>query len=292
MIVDSHTHIVAHDEDRYPLTPYGLDQGVGGERRQAVWFRDVPVSGERLLELMDDAGVAAALLVQAMGAYSYDNTYAVDAARAHPDRFASVVIVDPSRDDAADTLRTLVRERGARGVRLFTVTNPESTWLDEAAGCRVWEEAQRLGIPVVVTILARQVAKLVTALQRFPGAPVALDHCGFPDLRGGPPYQRTSALLELVAFPNLKLKVSSHVLRQAEKDPAGPAAFVDHLAAHFGASRLLWGSDYSQTHDRSYAELVALARLAAANLIPHDRERFLAGTALELWPELAAACTT
>lgn len=292
MIVDAHTHVIAPDATRYPLAPYGLDQGVGTERRQAAWFHDVPVSGEQLLELMDGAGVAAALLVQAMGAYSYDNSYAVDAARAHPQRFASVVIVDPTRDDAAATLRALVRERGARGVRLFTVTNPESTWLDEPAGLRLWEEAQHLGVPVVVTILARQIAKLVNALRRFPDAAVALDHCGFPDLRGGPPYERASGLLELVAFPKLRLKVSSHVLRQAEKDDAGPAAFVDHLAGRFGAARLMWGSDYSQTHDRSYAAMVALARRAAANLSDADRARFLAGSALELWPELARARTT
>jgi predicted TIM-barrel fold metal-dependent hydrolase len=291
VIVDAHTHVIAPDEARYPLDPYGLDQGVGAERTQAAWFRDVPASAERLLDLMDAAGVAAALLVQAMGAYSYDNAYAVDAARAHPKRLASVVIVDPTRDDAPATLRHWVRDGGARGVRLFTVTNPEATWLDQPAGLRLWEEAQRLGIPVVVTILARQIAKLANALRRFPDASVALDHCGFPDLRGGPPYERASALLELAVFPNLRLKVTTHVLRLAEKDPAGPAGCVDHLTRCFGASRLLWGSDYSQTHDRSYAEMVALARCAAANLDDAGRARFLGGTALELWPELASART-
>lgn len=288
MIVDSHAHVVAADEIRYPLTPYGLDQGVGTERKQAAWFRDVPVTAEGLLALMDEASVAAALLVQAMGAYSYDNSYALDAARAHRERLASVVIVDPTRDDAPAALQRLVRAGGARGVRLFTVTSPESTWLDEPAGFRLWEEAEALGIPVVVTILARQIPKLASALRRFPDAAVALDHCGFPDLRGGPPYERAGALLDLAAFANLRLKVTTHVLRLAEKDDAGPAAFVEHLARHFGAARLLWGSDYSQTHDRSYADMVALARRAATGLDDAGRARFLGGTALELWPELAA----
>jgi len=140
-------------------------------------------------------------------------------------------------------------------------------------------------------MLARQIAKLASALRRFPTTPVALDHCGFPDLRGGPPYARASALLDLASFPNLRLKVTTHVLRLAEKDAAGPAPFVDLLAARFGASRLLWGSDYSQTHDRSYADMVALARRASANLSEADQVRFLGGTALELWPELAATRT-
>lgn len=288
VIVDSHTHVVSPDEARYPLTPYGLDQGVGTERKQAAWFRDVPVSGEALLAHMDQAGVGAALLVQGVGAYSYDSAYALDAARLAPRRFASVVCVDPLAAGAPATLRTLVEERGARGVRLFTVTSPESTWLDEDAGVALWEEARRLRIPVVVTILSRQIAKLANALRRFDDVPVALDHCGFPDLRGGPPYERASALADLAAFPNLRLKVTTHVLRLAEKDPAGPAAFVEHLAATFGAARLAWGSDFSQTHDRSYVDMVRLAQSACAGLGDSDRAHFLGGTALALWPELRA----
>ena len=289
MIVDSHTHVVARDESRYPLTPYGLDQGVGTERRQAAWFRDVPVAAEDLLARMDEAGVGAALLVQGVGAYSYDNAYAVDAVRVAPRRFASVVCVDPLAPGAPATLRTLVEERGARGVRLFTVTKPESSWLDEDAGIAVWEEARRLAIPVVVTILSRQIAKLASALRRFDDVPVALDHCGFPDLRGGPPYAGAAALAELAPFPNLRLKVTTHVLRLAEKDAAGAAALVEHLAATFGAARLAWGSDFSQTHDRSYADMVRLARSSCAGLGEADRARFLGGTALELWPGLAGA---
>lgn len=289
MIVDSHTHVVAPDETRYPLRPLGLDQGVGAERKQAAWFRDVPASAEKLLALMDEAGVAAALLVQGVGAYSYDNAYATDAALAHRARLASVVAVDPTRDDAPATLRRWVEERGARGVRLFTVTNPESTWLDEPLGFRMWDEARSLGIPVVVTILSRQIPKLANALRRYPDVAVALDHCGFPDLRDGPPYERARALFDLAGFANLRLKVTTHVLRLAERDAAGPSAFVDALAQRFGADRLLWGSDYSQTHDRPYADMVALAQRACAHLDDAGRARFLGGTALELWPELAAA---
>ena len=37
-------------------------------------------------------------------------------------------------------------------------------------------------------------------------------------------------------------------------------------AEAFGAERLLWGSDYPQTHDRSYAALVELGRAACAGL--------------------------
>jgi predicted TIM-barrel fold metal-dependent hydrolase len=288
MLVDSHVHIISPDEIRYPLAPAGLDQGIGAQRRAAVWFREVPVSAEQFLEQMQDAGADRAVLVQAMGAYSYDNSYIADAAGWHLDRFASVAIVDVGRDDAVDRLRYWVQERGMRGVRLFTVTSPEATWLDEPAGLRVWEEAARLEIPVVVTILSRQLPKLRNTLRQFREIPVALDHCGFPDLRGGPPYDKASGLFELVGFRNLRLKITSHVLKQLEAEPEGPESFLRLLADRFGADRLMWGSDYSQTHDRGYAELVALAQRAAARLSAAERASFLGRTALAMWPTLAA----
>ena len=287
MIVDSHTHVVSRDEARYPLSPAGLDQGTGTERRPAAWYREVPVTAEELLERMDAAGVARAVLVQAVGAYSYDNEYAVDSAAAHHDRLASVCSVDVAGDpDAAATLCRWVAG-GARGVRLFTVTQPEGQWLDEAIAEPVWRCAADLNMPVVVTILARQLDKLRNALRRHPDVPVALDHCGFPDLRGGPPFARVDGLLALADLSNLRLKVTSHVLGQALRGGVEPAEFVLHLAKRFGADRLLWGSDYSQTHFRDYAGLVELARQAAEGLSEADRAAFLGRTALELWPELA-----
>ena len=75
---------------------------------------------------------------------------------------------------------------------------------------------------------------------------------------------------------------------------------LDHAAAHgdvrellgdlvdrFGADRLMWGSDYSQTHDRPYGDVVEYARHAASKLRDDDRDAFLAGTARSYWPELA-----
>jgi predicted TIM-barrel fold metal-dependent hydrolase len=57
----------------------------------------------------------------------------------------------------------------------------------------------------------------------------------------------------------------------------------------FGAERLLWGSDYPQTHDRTYAELAELGRHACSRLAAVDQHRFLAANALRLWPSLAAS---
>ena len=287
IVVDAHTHVISDDTARYPLRPPGLAQGSGGSRRPADWFRTHPITAEGLLAEAATAGVDRVVFVQAMGAYGYDNTYCADAARAHPERATSVAIVDPGASDPGADLTHWVRERGMRGVRVFAIGGDEA-FLDGEAGDAMFATAGVLGIPVVVATLSTGLARLARVVRRHPEVPVALDHCGFPDLRGGPPYAAAAPLFALAEHPSLHLKVSGLILGQVEAAGGRPADVVARLADAFGARRLLWGSDHPQTHDRSYTDLVRLCRDASADLSDDDRSWYLGRTACALWPELAA----
>ncbi len=281
MIVDTHVHVVAPDAERYPLHP----SGVGSQ-----WFREHPVSAEQFATTARDAGVARAVLVQAHGAYGADNRYVVDAVATAPDWFVSVVIVDPADPDPTATLRALAQQPGVAGVRLFGISAAPPTWFDDVTGAALWTAAIDLDLRLVATLLTPELPRLVRMVAQFPDAPVVLDHCGFPDLAGGPPYRAAGPLFALADLPSVHLKVTSHLLEDAESRAAGgAAALVERLATTFGPERLVWGSDYPQTHDRSYAELVALGRGAAAALPTADRDAFLGGNARRLWPALANA---
>ncbi len=275
MIVDTHTHVVAGDANRYPLRPMPLDVG--------EWFREAPVTAEQLLAEMDTAGVDRGVLVQAYSAYGSDNAYVVDAARAHARRCVGVCIVDVDAD-APSTLRALAAE-GVGGVRLFAIGNPTLPRLDATEAMPVLETAVELGLQVIVTILPSQLAELRRVLDRFPDVPITLDHCGFPNLLGGPPFPEARPLFELAEFSNLHLKVSSHLLETAEL-VGDPRDLVDRLVAAFGADRLMWGSDFPQTHDRPYPALVELGRHACSRLPGDEQRAFLGDNALRLWPQL------
>jgi predicted TIM-barrel fold metal-dependent hydrolase len=280
VIVDTHTHVIARDEARHPLRP----SGVGSQ-----WFRDAPCTADELAALTADAGVDAAVLVQAFGAYTYDNSYIVDAAASRPDRFVSIAIVDAEDRRSPARLRELAREPRFAGVRLFSIgalERPQPAWLDDPATFPLWEACADLGLPVVVACLPEHFPRLERVLQRFPEQPVVLDHCGFVELGGGPPYPKASKLFRLAGRANLHCKVTSHVLEAAGAE-GGAALIVDRLVAEFGAERLVWGSDFPQTHDRPYIELLALARRACAHLSTRDRDLVLGGTATQLWAELS-----
>ncbi|MEX2267109.1 MAG: amidohydrolase family protein [Acidimicrobiia bacterium] len=266
MHIDTHVHVISEDEERFPLDPSGVT---------GAWYRDDPCSVERLLRLMDDAGVDAAVLVQAISAYRHDNRYCAESARRFPERCTSVACIDVTASDPIAAARQVVRDEAMRGIRWVAITDGG---LQEPRG--LWDEIATLEVPVVVTILAHRLAELAATIPNIPSVPLALDHCAFADFSHGVPDE----LSALAVFPNLYLKVSSNALdlMAAHGDPA---EVVAELAGRFDG-RLMWGSDYSQTHDRPYGELVEWGRAATAKLSPEHRAGYLGDNAVMMWPEL------
>lgn len=275
-MIDTHTHVVASEDVRYPLRP---------RDPSASWYLEAPHTAGQLLALMDEADVSKAVLVQAVGAYSYDNDYAADSGAAHSDRFVSACCIDVLASDASKTLHYWVRDRGMQGVRFFAIARPGSCWIEDERTLPVWREAADLGIHVIVTIFSHQLSALQRMLKRHPEIRVSLDHCGFPALAGAP-WREAEPLYALAESPNLHCKVSSIVLDSAARSGEPASSFVERLVSVFGAERVMWGSDFSQTHDRPYAELVRMAREAFGTLSPSQREQCLDATPRSLWPAL------
>ena len=80
-----------------------------------VWYEPI----ESLISQMERNGVDHAILIQING--QTNNAYYTECLRRYPGRFASVVIVDTARPDAADALARLA-EAGASGVRFSPAT--------------------------------------------------------------------------------------------------------------------------------------------------------------------------
>jgi len=123
-------------------------------------------------------------------------------------------------------------------------------------------------------------------LERFTSIPVALDHIAVPRLSDGPPYDSLKPLFDLVRFPNLYLKFSSETIYAARKGKSTCKEFFSLLLDRFGAKRIMWGSNFPATHDRSLKEQLAMAR-EELSFLPSEDQRWLFGeTALTLWPML------
>lgn len=276
MIIDAHTHVGSMDRTTYPL--------VSNERHQgSIWYLDHGVTTERLLELMDEACVASAVLVQAFGSHGTDNRYAIDSARTYSNRTVGVGAIDVREEpDPRERVRIMIEQEGLNGIRL---ADSGTGTIGDPGTVEIAREVATLGVPLLIVTIATQVPLVRALLEKVPRARVVLDHCASPDLTGGPPWREAESVLALAEFPNVYLKVSSMTIDQVQ--PSEAPALLEVLASRFGADRLLWGSDFSHTHDRPYASLVAAGRKAAESLIERDRDSFLGGTASRLWPTLS-----
>ena len=115
---------------------------------------------------------------------------------------------------------------------------------------------------------------------------VALDHLGTPRVDDGFPYDNAAPLFDLAKLPNVYLKFSSVNLYAAAKGNSTPQQFFRRLLEVFGAQRLMWGSNFPNTYDRSLKEQLELA-LGQLSFVPQaDRQWLFADTARSLWPAL------
>jgi L-fuconolactonase len=276
MIIDAHTHIVSKDLARYPVA--------SNERTpKTQWYLEHGCPIEQLREITSDAGVNRFVVAQAISSYRWDVSYIVDAVRAHPDWAVGVGAIDPTDPDPRAAFDRLHAE-GLQGVRIFDLDGervlamPQTGELLRAAGDH--------GAATLVMTNDAGLEDLEALLARMPSVRVVLDHCARPDLAAGAPWPGLDRLRRLARHENLFLKVTTLTLDLAPAT-AG-AALLDELVRSFGASRLMWGSDFPHTNDRPYRALVELAITASAALSHSDQERYLSGTALELWPALIA----
>lgn len=279
-IVDSHCHVISADEAAYPRAPLG--------GKQSKWASERPLTADQLLAQMDAVGITQAVLVQATTAYGYDNSYVLDSASKHRDRFIAVGTFDPLAPDAAARLEDGIRS-GLVGVRLFTTGSTvaeQGLWFADAATDEFWAAAAAARVPVCLQLRlgADTRPALASLLDRFPDAVVLLDHCGYPDVRSSPD-TAAEELAELATFPGLHLKLTHRTLEGLDDLGERALEFLTPLIGAYGSGRIAWGSNCPAAK-QPLAELRALAQRVLAPLTVDQRARIVNDTARTLYTGL------
>ena len=280
VLIDTHTHVVSTDTVSYPQQSFVLPNG--------SWWDGVDCSVEHLAREVDESGVDGVVLVQAGGTYGEDNSYLAAAVGHDAERFVGSCIVDPGGDDAVARLADWAAHAGISGIRLFHIPQPDVPWLASPVGDRMVDAAAKLGLSIAICCQADDLPDLAVQIARRPDVNFALDHCGFADFTRGAPFAAASALWDLAAHKNLAVKVTPTLVRIND---AVPEQLVEAVVGRFGASHVLWGSDWPQHREvgesgrpLTYGEQVALIQSWFGGLPAADRAAIGGGNALRLWP--------
>jgi len=271
VIVDSQVHIWGADTPARPW-PYP----------DKVPHKPVPFTMRDALREMDAAGVDAAIVVPPWWE-GERNDLALQAVRAHPSRFAAMGMFDAMAPTARATLAAWRREPGMLGFR-FSAQDPKyRTVLDDGRLEWVWAESERLGIPVMMSVLPSQLAAVDGIAQRHPALRIAIDHmardmgkfdaAAFPDMDG---------LVALSRRPNMAVKASGMPAYTKDRYPfAAVHSYLRRAFDAFGPKRMFWGSDLTKL-PCAYREAVTMFTEALPWLGAEDK-RWVMGHGVCEW---------
>jgi L-fuconolactonase len=253
MIVDSHLHLFRDGYGRFGTQPSPLGD-----------LSDI----EAYERLREQHGIGAGLVVcyEAEGIDPANNDYVRELAATRP-WIHSVAYVSPSSAPGVAGVANLL-SAGYSGIALYLPDEPAAkalyAWPSES--WRLLSDAN-----AVVSLNARPEATrhLGQLVRRAENCQFLFSHLGLPGLHETKhsreqAAERLSPLLGLSAFPNVAVKISG--LYAVDPAPPHKAAqpFIDLLLAHFGASNLHWGSDFSPALDYvTFGQSIELPFLSA-----------------------------
>ena len=305
-LLDTHAHLIADDWDRYRARPFTPDLPVPDRPSYTM-------TADALLALMDRHRVTHACLVQRGHVYGYDNSYIIDSARAHPERFHPVVILDTQDPATPARYRQMVAEDGVVGFRMAN-SRPwllDTAWLASPIAMEVWKACAELGTPMTLIVFDNQLSYVLPLIKviagMFPALPIILDHGAMPygmsqyevALREEagetvtmppPPDFGIEATIGIFRdMPNIYFKITEINMERIVKADVRAPHLIRRMVDIFGPDRLVWGSDIGQSMLWSYAEKVTMAQDATAWLTEAEARGFLHDNAARIYGFKTAA---
>lgn len=277
-LFDTHAHFFTNDTARFPIDVTGAREGEAEVRARIA--RD-PATAERLLALWDQCGVTGGAAVQYNTIYKTDNSYTLSVADVNHHRVSAVLILRADFPETPEQLRALATRHNVCGLRLFGYPDADGSypWLDSPAALETWEVAASLGLTMVIMYAPGKptraaLHRIIALARRFPKTVIALDHCGWPGVENGVAGTIGPEHLELVDVPNIVFKFTQINLNRFRETGIDAAQFVRLIVDTYGASRVMWGSDYGNTKD-AYPDMVAQMIAATSLLSAAERAQVL-----------------
>lgn len=286
LLFDSHAHLVAHDQVRYPRNPMqrapdapyrppGVIGRPGGHHGPNP-VNEVP-DAVPMLRWMREENVDGAVAVQKRMVYRYDNSYILDSSDAYPDRFSAVVILDAEDPETPATVRRWIRENGLAGLRLFGGRKPDGSmpWLNSPQALESWKVIDEAGLVMDLEVLAQggggpSIPAILELSRRFPDARIVLDHLLEPELHDGEHFGLDERWEQLAGNPRIFFKFTSINLDHCREEGYPASKVLRRAVDLFGADHVMWGSDIG-TSSGTYKDMVQRMIEASDLLTPAEQ---------------------
>jgi len=210
-----------------------------------------PFSIEKLMSLMDEAGIDRAVIVPP--SWPGDrNDYGLEAARRYPNRFAVMGRLSLQNPESVALLPKWKEQPGMLGVRL-TFMREQSALLASGAADWFWPAAEKAGLPVMF-LAPNNIPKFAPIAERHPGLRLIIDHMSLmqeiaQERKIG---RAIDDVVALAKYPNVSVKLSSAPTYSFDFYPWRD--MTEHIKRCFdayGPRRCYWGTDLTNAFAKS-----------------------------------------
>jgi predicted TIM-barrel fold metal-dependent hydrolase len=231
LIVDAQVHLWKAESPDWPWVP--------GMKPQMP----EPFTIEKLVPLMDEAGVDRAVIVPP--SWPGDrNDYGIEAAKRYPDRFRVMGRIPLKKPESASLLPKWKEQPGMLGVRV-TFLGPAAAWLTDGTAEWFWPAAEKAGLPVMF-LSPGQAGEFARIVERHPRLTLIIDHMGVSTdiVKAGKVADAIDQSASLAKYQNVSVKLSAAPNYSREAYPFRD--FTPHIRRLFdayGPQRCYWGTD-------------------------------------------------
>lgn len=230
--VDSHQHFWKLALGFYPWpTP-----------DEAAIYRDCMPSD--LAPLLQENGIDRTVLIQA-APNAEETVFMLQLAEDVPFVAGVVGWIDLMAPDAPEQIKVLAANPYAVGVRAMLQDLTDVGWIFSPAATASLHKLASAGLALDVLVRPVHLPAIADLLKRHPDLAVVVDHAAKPDIGRGGFRPWADLMAEVARFPNAVCKLSG-LLTEApghhERQCVRP--YVEHVLDHFGAERVMWGSDW------------------------------------------------
>jgi predicted TIM-barrel fold metal-dependent hydrolase len=218
-----------------------------------------PFTIERLVSMMDEAGVDRAVIVPP--SWPGDrNDYALEAVLRYPNRFhvmGKIPLQDPR---SADLLPKWKEQQGMAGLRVIFNNAQTIPWLTDGTVNWFWAAAEKAALPVMFFAPGRT-ALLGPIAEKHAGLTLILDHMGVTAsmVKEDKVEEAIAATVALAKYPNVGVKVSASPAISRESYPfRDVAGHIKRVFDAYGPQRCYWGTDLTNSYAKaSYRQRIS-----------------------------------
>src|SRR6266436_2068358 len=211
-----------------------------------------PFTIERLVPMMDEAGVDRAVIVPP--SWPGDrNDYAIEAVLRHPARFRIMGKIPLQDPKGAALLPTWKQQPGMVGLRVIFNTPQSQPWLTDGTVDWLWAAAEKAELPIMCFAPPRTAA-FGRIAERYSGLQLILDHMGVTAamVRDNTLAEGIAATVALAKYPNVSVKVSASPGLSRQPYPFRDVAeHIRRVFEAYGPQRSYWGTDITNSYAKA-----------------------------------------